>query len=112
MLQQPVRQRLPARLRAGRLLPQLRQERRQLFRPLRRQARRRQYLLSRMRQGVVNQPLRHPLQVRHLRGRHRLRRARDRPPELQLPDLPHRCQRQERCPLLQLLPDRARYQAR
>ena len=65
-----------------------------------------------MRQGVVNQPLRHPLQVRHLRGRHRLRRARDRPPELQLPDLPHRCQRQEQCPLLPVLPGRARYQAR
>ncbi len=65
-----------------------------------------------MRQGVVNQPLRHPLQVRHLRGRHRLRRARDRLPELQLPDLPHRCQRQEQCPLLPVLPGRARYQAR
>lgn len=78
----------------------------------RRQARRCQHLLSRMRQGVVNQPLRHPLQVRHLRGRHRLRRARDRPPELQLPDLPHRCQRQEQCPLLPVLPGRARYQAR
>ena len=73
----------------------------------RRQARRCQNLLSRMRQGVVSQPLRRPLQVRHLRGRHRLRRARDRPP-----DLPHRCQRQEQCPLLPVLPDRARYQAR
>ncbi|SUB00903.1 Uncharacterised protein [Pannonibacter phragmitetus] len=112
VLQQPVWLRLPARLRAGRLLPLLRQEDRGAFSLRRKQACSRQHLPSRTRQGALNQPLRHPLQVRHLRGWHRLRRARGRPQEVELPDLPHRCQRQERCPLLQLLPGRARYQVR
>lgn len=78
----------------------------------RRQARRCQNLLSRMRQGVVSQPLRRPLQMRRLRALLRLLRPRGRPPAQEQPDLPHRCQRQEQCPLLPVLPDRARYQAR